>query len=112
MQNNLGQFLAKRAFLSPSLEAYVEGDGSYRLTYAELNARANQLANALVDDGLQKIADMDEPEEEDTTELAAGEAAEGEDGKAPAMPVDSEDPFASARMPMFEDITPDEITKE
>ena len=32
MQNNLGLFLAKRAFLSPTREAYVESDGSLRLT--------------------------------------------------------------------------------
>ena len=46
MQNNLGLFLSKRAFLSPTREAYVESDGSLRLTYAELNNRCNQLANS------------------------------------------------------------------
>ena len=54
MQNNLGLFLAKRAFLSPQLEAYVEGDGSFRLTYSELNASCNRLANALAADGIKK----------------------------------------------------------
>ena len=54
MQNNLGLFLAKRAFLSPQLEAYVEGDGSFRLTYTELNASCNRLANALAADGIKK----------------------------------------------------------
>lgn len=54
MQSNLGLFLAKRAFLSPAREAYVESDGSLRLTYAELNARCNQLANSFVDAGISK----------------------------------------------------------
>ncbi len=54
MQNNLGLFLSKRAFLSPDLEAYVEGDGSFRMTFSELNASCNQLANALLADGIRK----------------------------------------------------------
>lgn len=54
MKNNLGLFLTKRAFLSPDLEAYVEGDGSFRLTYKELNASSNRLANALIADGVEK----------------------------------------------------------
>ncbi|MEM7099881.1 MAG: long-chain-fatty-acid--CoA ligase [Pseudomonadota bacterium] len=54
MQNNLGLFLYKRAFLSPQLEGYVEGDGSFRLTYAELNASCNRIANAFVAAGIQK----------------------------------------------------------
>ena len=54
MQNNLGLFLAKRAFLSPTREAYVESDGSLRLTYAELNNRCNQLANSFVSAGIAK----------------------------------------------------------
>lgn len=47
MLNNLGLFLAKRAFLSPEIEGYVESDGSTRLTYHELNLSCNQLCNAL-----------------------------------------------------------------
>ena len=54
MKNNLGLFLSKRAFLSPSLEAYVEGDGSFRLTYAELNASCNRLANAFTGAGIER----------------------------------------------------------
>ena len=54
MQNNLGLILTKRAFLSPDLEAYVEGDGSFRLSYAELNASCNKLSNALVQAGVRK----------------------------------------------------------
>ncbi len=54
MQNNLGLFLTKRAFLSPDVEAYVEGDGSFRLTFSELNSSVNRLANALLADGIEK----------------------------------------------------------
>ena len=52
MQNNLGLTLAKRAFLNPEREAYVESDGSLRLTYSELNQRCNQLANAFTGAGI------------------------------------------------------------
>ena len=54
MLNNLGLFLSKRAHLSPEVEAYVESDGSYRLTYKELNDRCSQLANAFVAAGIEK----------------------------------------------------------
>ncbi|MEM7079498.1 MAG: long-chain-fatty-acid--CoA ligase [Pseudomonadota bacterium] len=54
MQNNLGLFLTKRAFLSPDLEGYVESDGSLRLTYQELNASCNRLSNAFVGAGIEK----------------------------------------------------------
>ena len=47
-------FLTKRAHLSPDVEAYVESDGSYRLTYTELNDRCSQLANAFVAAGIEK----------------------------------------------------------
>lgn len=68
-----------------------------------------QLQESLVR-GLQKIADMDEPEEEDQSELMAGQAMAEDGGEAVA--VEGDDPFAGAKMPMFEDITPDEISKE
>ncbi|GIS19790.1 MAG: hypothetical protein CM15mP120_17060 [Pseudomonadota bacterium] len=55
MLNNLGLFLTKRAHLSPDVEAYVESDGSYRLTYTELNDRCSQLANAFVAAGIEKV---------------------------------------------------------
>lgn len=54
MLNNLGLFLYKRAFLSPELEAYVEADGSVRLTYRELNASCNRLCNAFRSAGIEK----------------------------------------------------------
>lgn len=54
MRNNLGLFLQKRAFLSPDLEGYVESDGSQRLTFAELDASCNQVANALRSAGIEK----------------------------------------------------------
>ncbi len=54
MLNNLGLFLTKRAFLSPDTEGYVEGDGSLRLSYKELNESCNRLANAFVAAGITK----------------------------------------------------------
>ena len=54
MLNNLGLFLTKRALLSPDLEAYVEGDGSFRLTYKELNESCNRLSNAFIGAGIEK----------------------------------------------------------
>lgn len=53
MKNNLGAFLYKRAFLSPQAEAYTEDCSALRLTFSELNARANGLANALLADGVE-----------------------------------------------------------
>ena len=47
MKNNVGLFLAKRAFLNPSLEAFVDTHSGRRFTFAELNVRANRTANAL-----------------------------------------------------------------
>jgi acyl-CoA synthetase (AMP-forming)/AMP-acid ligase II len=38
MQNNLAQFLAKRAELNPRLEALVDIATGQRFTYAELNS--------------------------------------------------------------------------
>ena len=52
MLNNLGLFLTKRAFLSPELDGYVEGDGSFRLSYRELNQSCNRVANAFRDAGV------------------------------------------------------------
>ncbi|MCZ6617829.1 MAG: long-chain fatty acid--CoA ligase [Gammaproteobacteria bacterium] len=54
MRNNLGQFLAKRAFLSPDREAYVDSHSELRLTYRELNERSNRIANAFVEAGVEK----------------------------------------------------------
>jgi len=54
VQNNVGLFLAKRAMLSPKREAYVDGASGLRLTYTELNARANRTANAFAAAGIEK----------------------------------------------------------
>ena len=43
MQNNIGAFLTKRAYLSPDREAYVDGTLAHRLTFGALNARCNRL---------------------------------------------------------------------
>lgn len=53
MQTNIGLFLAKRAQLSPNLEAFVGPETGQRLTYDELNARCNQTAHALHDAGVR-----------------------------------------------------------
>ena len=52
MHDNLGAFLTKRAFLTPNLEAYIDSHSDLRLTFAELNARSNQVANAFLKAGL------------------------------------------------------------
>jgi len=52
--NNVGLFLTKRAYLNPEREAYVDGNLGTRLTYAELNARSNRVANAFRAAGVVK----------------------------------------------------------
>ena len=54
MHNNLGSFLTKRAFLTPHQEAYVDSHSDLRLTFAELNARSNRIANAFAEAGIVK----------------------------------------------------------
>jgi O-succinylbenzoate-CoA ligase len=54
MQNNLGLFMTKRAFLTPDREGYVDGVGNGRYTFRELNERCNAMANALVAAGIEK----------------------------------------------------------
>ena len=48
MEMNIGQFLTRRAFLSPGLEAMVEpAVADRRIGFRELNARCNRVAHAL-----------------------------------------------------------------
>ena len=54
MQNNIGAFLSKRAYLSPDADAYVDGASGARLSFRALNGRCNRLANALISDGVKK----------------------------------------------------------
>ena len=54
MKNNIGLFLAKRAMLSPDIEAVVDPATNRRFTYAEFNRRCNRVANALVASGVVK----------------------------------------------------------
>lgn len=54
MENNIGQLLTRRAFLSPDVEAYCEDCSELRLTYEQLNGRCNQIANALLAAGVEK----------------------------------------------------------
>ncbi len=52
MQINIGSFLTKRAMLSPNKEGLVCENA--RLTFSELNSRANRLANAMKALGIGK----------------------------------------------------------
>ncbi len=52
MKTNIGLLLAKRARICPNREAVVEFERNRRFTFAELNARANRVANALLDKGI------------------------------------------------------------
>ena len=54
MQNNLAQFLAKRAELNPRLEALIDVATGQRFTYAALNGQVNQMAQALAGLGVRK----------------------------------------------------------
>ena len=47
MNANIGLLLAKRAYINPDLEALYDVAADRRFTYEELNARTNQVANAL-----------------------------------------------------------------
>ncbi len=47
MQNNIGLFLAKRAYLNPALEGIVDVASGRRLSYGQWNAQTNRTAHAL-----------------------------------------------------------------
>ena len=49
---NGGQVLTERAKISPRLEAWIDADSGERLSFAEANARANQVAHLLLGRGL------------------------------------------------------------
>ena len=53
MKTNIGLFLKKRADICPHREAFVEYERDRRFTFAELNTRANRVANALLASGVQ-----------------------------------------------------------
>jgi acyl-CoA synthetase (AMP-forming)/AMP-acid ligase II len=54
MRNNVGHLLAKRAFLHPDKEAFVDIHQNKRLTYSQFNSGANRTANALLSIGVTK----------------------------------------------------------
>jgi O-succinylbenzoate-CoA ligase len=54
MDINIGLLLWKRAQMNPDKEAYVDAESGLRLTFAQLNERSNQLANAMLDQGVKK----------------------------------------------------------
>jgi acyl-CoA synthetase (AMP-forming)/AMP-acid ligase II len=49
---NGGQVLTERAKISARLEAWIDSDTGERLSFAEANARTNQLAHVLLARGL------------------------------------------------------------
>ncbi|CAH0991922.1 Long-chain-fatty-acid--CoA ligase FadD13 [Sinobacterium norvegicum] len=53
MQNNIGSLLSKRAQISATVEAFVEVERNQRVTFSELNARSNQIANVLLQRGVK-----------------------------------------------------------
>jgi len=53
MKENVGLFLAKRAELTPRHEAFVQVETGLRLTWAELDGRANRVANHLRSAGVR-----------------------------------------------------------
>ncbi|CAA0111598.1 Long-chain-fatty-acid--CoA ligase FadD13 [Halioglobus japonicus] len=53
MKTNIGLLLAKRAQICPNREAIVEFERNRRFTFAQLNTRANRMANALLDRGIR-----------------------------------------------------------
>ena len=53
MKTNIGLFLKKRAEICPDREAIVEFERDRRFTFAELNARANRVANGLLGAGIR-----------------------------------------------------------
>ena len=53
MENNIGLLLSKRAIINPDREAYVDGKTGFRVSFSELNARSNRVANALKELGVQ-----------------------------------------------------------
>ena len=52
MRINIGEWMAKRALLTPTREGYVDSDLGLRLTFAEMNARCNRVANAFLAAGI------------------------------------------------------------
>jgi acyl-CoA synthetase (AMP-forming)/AMP-acid ligase II len=54
MQNNVGLFLSKRAQLNPDLEAIVDADTGRRLSFGDLNRRANRVADLATKLGVKK----------------------------------------------------------
>ncbi|QFU75804.1 long-chain-fatty-acid--CoA ligase [Halioglobus maricola] len=52
MHDNIGQFLSKRAAITPQREAFVEWERGRRFTFAQLNERSNRIANTLLAKGI------------------------------------------------------------
>ena len=52
-QSNIGALLQRRAWANIDSEAYIGVESGHRMSFAQLNQCANQLANALREDGIQ-----------------------------------------------------------
>jgi len=53
MKTNIGLLLKKRSEICPNREAFVEFERNRRFTFAQLNARANRVANGLLTHGIR-----------------------------------------------------------
>ncbi len=53
MIQNIGDLLRRRARTTPEVDAYVQAETGARISFAELNARANQVANAFKGAGVK-----------------------------------------------------------
>ncbi len=54
MNENIGGWLTKRAFLDPHMEAFIDVASGRRFTFQESNKRANRIANVAGKLGLKK----------------------------------------------------------
>jgi acyl-CoA synthetase (AMP-forming)/AMP-acid ligase II len=54
MDENIGGWLSKRAFLDPKMESFIDVASGRRFTFQESNKRANRIANVAIELGLKK----------------------------------------------------------
>ena len=54
MQNNIGNLLTRRAYLSPDIDGFVDAESAVRYSFRQLNERCNRTANAFAGLGVAK----------------------------------------------------------